>query len=146
MKGICIRIALAGLLAAGGFISGAVWDSRRHQTPDTRDVTTVQKSGAPITVSGWKTDGKSFSFTSYSKGAGVAETTAPKSIIPEAKAYMERVHQVNGFCGALVYDRRTDPFVGCEYLYRYLNFSAGGGMLVSSHGVFGVYGKAGLML
>jgi len=145
MKRIAVIFIAMTMCACGGFALGIFFASPRETSGNLSAITTTQKEGAAVTVAGWNVSGDSIRFTTTAEGAGVSETVAPKTIIPEAKAYIERVHQINAVSGVLLYDRTSDPFAGGEYLYRYMNFSAGGGMLVSMHGVLGVYGKAGWM-
>ncbi len=124
------------------FVAGAYFASPGKSSGFDR-VKTTQKTGAAISVSDWDTKGDSFRFTTTALGTGSAVTEAPKTIIPEARAYIEDVNTVNILAGTLFYDRRLDPFLGAEYMRRMGNASFGGGALGSRGGVAGAWFKAG---
>lgn len=131
----CSALAFAGgvFLASPGKGSG------------TAQITTKRISGAPIAVGNWDVKGSSFRFTTTAEGSGVAETTVPKAVIPEARAYIERRHTVSVLCGSLMYDRSLDPFAGGAYLFRDNNFFAGGGLFGSRCGILGLFAEASYM-
>ena len=139
-----IALIVCGILSAASFCLGAFVASPGKGTGDNK-ITTVQKWGEKISVSNWNTSGSTIKFTTTAEGAGVSETIAPKTIVPEARAYIEDRNCMFVLGGTLVYDRKCDPFAGAEYLRRFGSAFAGGGAFISRGGIIGLYGKVGWM-
>lgn len=142
MKKAFIIIVMLTITFCSGILFGVKLSSPSASGIN-ESITTVQKSGKKITVSNWDTSGSTIRFTTSALGVGTAETTVPKTIIPEARSYIEDVNSINGMAGILVYDRSIDKFIGAEYMRRKENISFGGGGFVSLKGIIGTYVKAG---
>jgi len=116
--------------ALGGLGVGLFTHFTGKEKPLAAQPTVRVIQGTPVTHSDFKQDKKTFSFTTTSMGPGISRTTINKRDIPEAKAYMDRVHAIQGMVG-YGYDGTSTGLVslGVMYHYRLENLSLGIGVL-----------------
>jgi hypothetical protein len=105
-------------------------------------VTTVNYGKDKITHYAFNFKGRSISFTSESDGDGKAETTIPKTLVPEASAWISKVHGINASVGyrwpyehggcsvTLGYSHRFGAFtgsLGLDFTSKTIGLSCGAG-------------------
>ena len=105
-------------------------------------VTVRQISGEKISHESFNFSGGSIRFTTIADGAGVAETEIPKSVIPEAYNWMNRVHTVS-FSAGYRFANFQGAYYGLAYSRRFERFSAGIGFDFASGKFFGIKASAG---
>ncbi|MCL2154170.1 MAG: hypothetical protein FWH53_00755 [Leptospirales bacterium] len=115
---------IIGLLAG----SASVYYFFSHQDVQNSDtVTTRQISGEKITHDNFNFGGSNISFTTISDGIGEIETDIPKSLIPEAYNWMNRVHSLSVSFG-YKFDNEASLYYGIMYGYRIGRVTVGGGI------------------
>lgn len=107
-------------------------------------VITKQLSGEKISHDNFKFSGKSISFKTVSEGKGEIETEIPKTLVPEAYDWINKVHNVTLSYGYM-FDftgKNSEPYLGVLYGYRIGRVTLGGGFDFSSD-FLGVKAAAG---
>lgn len=129
---------LIGLLAG----SASVYYFLVHQDAQiSNEVVTRQISGEKISHDNFNFSGGMITFTTVSDGKGEIETDIPKSLIPEAYNWMNRVHSLT-FSIGYKYSDGFSPYYGIMYGYRINRVILGGGIDFAGD-LFGVKASAG---
>jgi hypothetical protein len=131
--------ALAGALACAG-VCYTVLKSPKSEV--LQAVRQTQISGAKITNKDFNYKGNTIKFRTEAEGKGLSETEIPKKNIPEAAAWMNRIHGIEA-SASMIYDR--DKWLqeyGLTYWHRINSFALGAGV-IAGHNLIG--GKIGLM-
>ncbi len=138
-----IRLFIAAFLT--GAFTGSVIAYFFLQQPGTStdEVKTTQISGEKITHNSFDFSGKSLKFKTIAEGKGEAATEIPKTLIPEANDWINRVHSITLSYGYKFDSSGIDPYIGVMYLYRFGRFSIGGGADASTDFI-GIKASAGV--
>ena len=115
---------LIGVLAG----SASVYYFFAHKnTQSGNEVVVRQISGEKITHENFSFGGGNITFRTISDGKGEIETDIPKSLIPEAYNWMNRVHSVTLSVG-YKFDTGSSMYYGLMYGYRINRVAVGGGI------------------
>ena len=128
-----------------GVISGAlsVYYFAVHKDMQTDDQVIVKQiSGEKITHDNFDFGGSNITFKTESEGKGEIETSIPKSLIPEAYDWMNRVHSVTFSIGYKSDNDKQSIYYGVMYGYRMGRITLGGGIDFASD-LFGLKVSAG---
>ena len=116
-----IRISITAFLT--GIIAGSagMFYLLNHEPEQKSDKVIVkQLSGEKITHDNFKFSGKNISFSTVSEGKGEIETEIPKTLVPEAYNWINRVHSLTLSYGYM-FDftgKDSEPYLGVLYGYR----------------------------
>ena len=90
-----------------------------------------QISGEKINHKDFKMKRNSITFITESEGKGIIETEFPKTIIPEARAWLQRNNGIQLDYTVLYHDNQFHQIYGIGYLRRFRSFAAGLGIKAS---------------
>ncbi len=99
-----------------------------HTPASSQEIVTRQISGEKISHNSFDFSGSGIKFKTASEGKGEAETVIPKTLIPEANAWMTKVHSVNLSYGYMFDNNGAIPYIGLMYGYRIGSVTLGGGV------------------
>ncbi len=122
-----------------GVASVFIYSDRPENSP--ASISVIQKSGSTIAHSSWDFKGPSISFSTDAEGRGSIDTTIPKTMIPEARAWMSKVHGLQFNFYYHYFDSRFNTVYGLSYWHRWGSVAIGGGV-VAGAGSFGVQSGA----
>lgn len=117
--------AISGLL--GALIAGVavyVWTLPGRHTERRETVNIRQISGEPITHRDLRIGRDSVTFTTTAAGPGIIETDVQKTIIPEARYWMQRTSGISAVVG---YDLARQRHISFMYWRRWGSFALGAG-------------------
>jgi len=139
-----LRISLMTFIAgiAAGF--AAAYLLLHQPGTSTGEIITRQISGEKISHDSFDFSGSGIKFKTSSEGKGEALTEIPKTLIPEADAWMTRNHSLTVSYGYMLDRDGAAPFIGVMYGYRFNSITLGGGVDVS-HDFVGVKASVGLL-
>ena len=122
------RISLTTFIAgiAAGFT--AAYLLLHTSTASTGEIVTQQISGEKITHDSFDFTGNSFKFKTIAEGKGEASTEILKTLIPEANAWMTRIHSLTLSYGYKFDHDGATPYIGVMYGYRLDSVLLGAGV------------------
>ena len=123
---------ITGVLPA--VIISVVFFLYQNKEEPLKDVKTTQVSGEKIEHSGFNYKSGNIKFTTKAEGKGEIITEIPKTNIPEARYWLEDNNAV--MLELLLTEE--DRIYGIDYMRRWGNFSAGGGVLFSERKFEGI--------
>jgi hypothetical protein len=121
-----VTIFCIGLCVGAGVMH--FYKEKDSQNNAADQVTTVNYGKDKINHYAFNFKGRSISFTSESDGAGKAETTIPKTLVPEASAWLTKVHGINASVGYRWPYEHGGSSVSLGYSHRFGAFTFNGGL------------------
>ncbi len=123
------------IIFVSGIISGMLlmYQFVKIDTSNTDTIKITQKSGKEIKHTNYKFSGDTIKFNTVSKGKGEIITEIPKENIPEANAWINKVHSVQ--LGILYQYHKSEifPSMSLSYYRRFNVLSIGGGVVTSGN-------------
>lgn len=110
----------------------------------TGEIIARQISGEKISHDSFDFSGSGIKFKTSSEGKGEALTEIPKTLIPEANAWITRNHSLSILYGYKIDHDGAAPYFGVMYGYRFSSITLGGG-IDFSYDFVGVKASAGLI-
>ncbi len=121
------------ILFAGYHIRG--WVDGNNKEINESLISTKHVAGAKILHHNWIQDKHRVSFITESFGKGKIETSFPKTIIPEAKSYIERIHCLQVTYSGIFVNNEYHHGASISFWRRFGKISVGGGVQFSSGSV-----------
>ncbi len=129
------KIKIYSLIFIIGLIAGAagVFYIKRDVPVKDTGIKVTQLSGEKIEHSKYNFKGSSIKFETQSEGAGKIKTEIPKTLIPEANAWLNKVHSIQAEYISMYYNSSSFQALSVSYYQRlrFIDFVAlGGGIIV----------------
>ncbi|MBN2157906.1 MAG: hypothetical protein JW807_00820 [Spirochaetes bacterium] len=94
-------------------------------------IRTTQISGEKISHRDYGFKGKSITFTTEAEGKGKIKTEIPKTLIPEARSWVQKVHGIEATVYLLYQDQFFTPYYHLGYWHRFGPVCIGTGIVFS---------------